>query len=280
MTSNKPLILIDTSYTSFYRFFATIRWFSFAHSEEFKILKLDNKYDWSKNDIFIKKYEKMYLESIIKIVKKKVFNNSNIIFCMDTPKEQLWRMKIQDTYKDGRCDLSLKYNFKTTFDYTYNIMIPTILKQYNNIYKIRLNSVEADDIIASICMHFKNINLLQTIYLVSGDNDFLQLGREQVIFINYKKKIPFILTKYESEQALKNKIINGDPSDCIPSIFPKGKRINKKELLESDTLLNKYLENNPDIKKQYNKNTSMIDFNYIPTKYVTEIIKLYNKLNI
>ena len=38
-TETKPIILVDTSYTSFYRFFATIRWFSFAYPEEFKDLK-------------------------------------------------------------------------------------------------------------------------------------------------------------------------------------------------------------------------------------------------
>ena len=275
---NKPLILIDTSYTSFYRFFATIRWYSFAYPEEFKVLKLDNKYDWSKNDIFINKYEKMYLESIIKLVKKKVFDNSNIIFCMDTPKDKLWRMEIQDNYKSGRCDLSLKHNFKTTFDYTYNFMIPKIIEQNKNINKIRLDEVEADDIIACICMHLNNTDPSHEIYLVSGDEDFLQLGRDKLTFINYKKKKPFVLTKDEANQALKNKIINGDPSDCIPCIFPKGKRVNRKELLESDIKLNEYLSNNSDIKKQYDKNKLMIDFNNIPKKYFNKIIKLYNNV--
>ena len=185
---NKPLILVDTSYTSFYRFFATIRWFSFAFPEEFKELKSDNKYDWSKNEIFIKKYEKMYLESIIKLVKKKIFDNSNIIFCMDTPKEKLWRMEIQNDYKSGRADLSLKHNFKTTFDYTYDIMIPKIIELNKNINKLRIDEVEADDIIACICMHFEIIDSKQEIYLVSGDEDFLQLGRDNLIFINYKKR--------------------------------------------------------------------------------------------
>ena len=77
---SKPIILVDTSYTSFYRFFAAIRWYSFAFAEEFKDLKTNNKYDWSKNQVFMEKYEKMYLDSIIKLVKKKVFENSNIIF--------------------------------------------------------------------------------------------------------------------------------------------------------------------------------------------------------
>ena len=268
----KPLILVDTSYTSFYRFFATIRWFSLAHSEEFKIFKLDNKYDWSKNEIFINKYEKMFLESIIKLVKKKIFDNSNIIFCMDTPKEKLWRMEIQDNYKSGRCDLSLKHNYKTTFDYTYNIMIPKFIEQNKNINKLRLDEVEADDIIATICMHHQRLNDTQQIYLVSGDEDFLQLGRENLIFINYKKKKPFTLTVEEAQLALMKKVIYGDPSDCIPSIFPKGKRVNKKMMEEN---LKEFLETNIESKKQYDKNVLMIDFNNIPTKYFNKIIKLY-----
>ena len=278
MSNNKQLILIDTSYTSFYRFFATIRWFSLAHSEEFQLFKSDNKYDWSKNEIFIQKYEKMYLESIIKLVKKKIFDNSNIIFCMDTPKEKLWRIDIQDNYKSGRCDLSLKHNYKTTFDYTYNILIPKIIENNKNIIKIRVDNVEADDIIAVICIYLNNINPTLNIYLISSDKDFLQLGRDNLIFINYKKKKPFVLTKNEAYNALQYKIINGDPSDCIPCIFPKGKRIKKKEILESTDKLNNYLELNNDVKNQYEKNKLMIDFKNIPKKYFDKIIKTFNLL--
>ena len=36
---SKNIILIDTSYTTFHRFFATIRWFSFANKDEFKLYK-------------------------------------------------------------------------------------------------------------------------------------------------------------------------------------------------------------------------------------------------
>ena len=60
-------------------------------------------------------------------------------------------------------------------------MIPNIIKQYNNIKKIRIDKLEADDIIAGICMNNTN----QQIYLVSGDDDFLQLGHQNIIFVNY-----------------------------------------------------------------------------------------------
>ena len=96
------IILVDTSYTSFYRFFATLRWYSFSDKEEYKKHKGDPTYDWSKNEVFIEKYKKMYLESIIKLLGKKVYNNSKLIFCMDTPKEQVWRTQLKEDYKGFR----------------------------------------------------------------------------------------------------------------------------------------------------------------------------------
>lgn len=65
-----PLILVDTSYTSFI-VFATLRWFSMHDAESYKTYKNDSNYDWSTNKIFMEKYEKMYLKSIIDIIGKK-----------------------------------------------------------------------------------------------------------------------------------------------------------------------------------------------------------------
>ena len=280
---NKPLILVDTSYTSFYRFFATIRWFSFAFPEEFKQLSADNKYNWKTNQIFIEKYEKMYLDSIIKLVKKKVFDNSNIIFCMDSPKADLWRTQLKCDYKGDRVDLSLKHNFKPTFEYTYQTMIPQFIANNKNINSLRVEKLEADDLIAIISLHMKEKKLDQKIYLVSGDEDFLQLGRENITFINYKAKKAINITEDQAKESLRNKFILGDSSDCIPGIFPKGVRLKgftKKEILESDAKLNEYLNSNPDAKKQYDSNQKMIDFNNIPKIYYNKVTKLFDELNI
>jgi 5'-3' exonuclease len=274
----QPLIIVDTSYTSFYRFFATLRWYGFAYPEEFKELKSEPKYDWKTNKIFIEKYEKMYLDSIIKLVKKKVWDKSQVLFCMDSPKVDLWRTQLYCDYKSGRVDLSLKHDFKQTFDYTYNIMIPNFIKTYPNIKSLRVEKMEADDLIAIISMELKDKNPDRPIYLVSGDEDFLQLGRPNLTFVNYKIKKPFVLTEKEAAKALRDKFINGDVSDCIPSIFPKGKKIKKKEILESDAKLNEYLESNPDAKKQYEFNKKMIDFRNIPKSYYNKVTKIFAQL--
>jgi 5'-3' exonuclease len=272
MTNN--IILIDTSYTAFYRFFATLRWFSFAFPEEFKTY--DSTYDWATNKIFMEKYEKMFLKSIIDLIKKKVFDNSKIIFCMDSPKESLWRTIIDTTYKGNRMDMSLKNNFKPTFAYTFNTMIPNFIKNNDNIYGMRIDCIEADDIIAILSMHLQKED--NTIYIVSGDADFLQLGCDKIKFVNYKHKKPFSLTECEAIVALKTKLIMGDKSDGINSIFPKGSRVKKQELIDSEELLQAYLDKNPGAKTQYEFNCKMIDFKNIPKKYITKTITLFNKI--
>jgi 5'-3' exonuclease len=274
--SNKPLILVDTSYTSFYRFFATMRWYSFSYPDEYKEYKANSSYDWNTNKIFIEKYEKMYLESIISLVGKKQFNESNIIFCMDTPKKDLWRTELYCDYKGDRADLSKKHDFKNVFDYTYDTIIPNIITKYKNIFKMRVPKIEGDDVIAIITIHLKDTDKMITI--ISGDNDFLQLGRKTVNFINYKKKEIINITEDMAKLALVEKIVLGDMSDCIPSIFKARSRINKKELIESKEKLIEYLKSNEDAMKQYKLNETIIDFNNIPKKYYKKVVKEYMNL--
>jgi 5'-3' exonuclease len=270
------LILVDTSYTLYYRFFATLKWYSFAFPEDYKLIKNDNTYDWTKNEVFIEKYEKMFLTAIFNIIPSK---QNIIIFCMDSPKAQLWRTEIKPDYKDKRPDLSLKYNLDPIYEYTFNKIIPNCMKTHKNIYSIVMDKIEADDIIAIICMDLEKTDPDTLIYLISDDKDFLQLGRQNIIFINYKTKTPLMLDKSAALKFLNTKIIMGDKSDYIPSIFPKGSKIKKKkELIESEDKLQNYLELYPDIKKQYTINREIIDFNYIPTKYYNKIVKIYKKI--
>jgi 5'-3' exonuclease len=271
----KNLVLIDTSYVCFYRFFATKRWYSLAYSDEYKQIKDDKNYDWSKNEIFIEKYEKKYFEEIVKLIGTKNFSSSYFLFCMDSPREKIWRNEYKEDYKGDRFDLSEKHNFKPTFKYTFDKIIPQIIDDFNNSSKIRINELEADDIIAIIS---KKVNSNLNTYIISGDNDFLQLGREKLYFIKFKTKYKE-LSKEEAKKALLEKVIKGDKSDGIESIFPK-RTINSKkidELLESENKLNEYLEENPIVKNNFNKNRILIDFNYIPKKYIDIIDKELTK---
>ncbi len=152
----KNLILVDTSYTLFYRYFATLRWISMAHPEVYKEHINDKDYNWKENKIFIEKIEKVFLEGIIKVLGKRIYKDSQIIFCMDTPKEQVWRTELKCDYKGDRFDMSSKTNFKPTFEHIYNNVIPKILETNDNTSSIRMDKLEADDLIAIICKNLQN----------------------------------------------------------------------------------------------------------------------------
>lgn len=277
------IILVDASYTTFHRFFATYRWMSFAHKEHFKQYKDDNKYDWSKDEIFMKTYEKQYLESIKKVVKDKIkgkdFKDSLLIFCQDSPQSELWRHEYIDCYKGKRVDQSEKVNLKPTFSYTYKTLIPKLVKENKNIHSLMIPKIEGDDVIAIISKYIRRNKPNYTQFVVSGDQDFLQLGYPNLYFADYKKKELKNLTRDEAKIALLQKIVSGDCSDNIPSIFvEKISNKLKKELREdSDKLLN-YINSNKKVRKQFKTNRRIISFKYIPKEYQKIVYKEFKKI--
>ena len=287
------LILVDSSFTSFYRFFATMRWYQLAHKDEFKKVKNDNKYDWLTNDVFREKYKKMYLQSIETVLKN--MDDCILIFCMDAPQNTLWRHKLiksksdKDQYKGERPDLEAKYNFKNIFDYTYKKLIPSFIKDKPYpIYKMKFPETEADDIIAIICLHLQKTKPDQEIVIVSGDDDFTQLGRKNVGILNYRKNNVVYGDCDDCEEQLRLKIINGDKSDNIPSIFPKCKKGEdgwvslkiRKEVKESPAKMKQFLDENTIIKKRFKLNEKLIDFKKIPKKIKDPVIKEYKSFKI
>jgi len=227
-------------------------------------------------DEFIDMYEKMYLMAITKLLKKKIMQNSIIVFCMDAPRESLWRMQIDSNYKATRTDMNLKYNIKPIFKHTYKTIIPNILKENKNMFSILTPNCEADDVIACITLSLK-IKPKQNIIIVSGDNDFLQLGRVNVKFINYRQKLLIEIDEKQAELFLHEKILLGDKSDNINSIFPpRIKNINKKELLVNISKFNEYIKNNMTMQTAYEHNKMLIDFTCIPQKYYDNITSIFN----
>ena len=174
--------------------------------------------------------------------------------------------------------MSLKNNFKPTFKITYEKIIPKLIKENENkIFSLRLDKLEADDIIAIISRKYQTEKPDMKIYIVSGDKDFLQLGRNNLFFIDYKSKKLLSLSEDEAKEALKIKILTGDCSDNICPIFPKDRKIlslkKRKEIIENNAELILYLNENPDIKKKYELNQKLINFDYIPKKLQDELIK-------
>jgi hypothetical protein len=54
----------------------------------------------------------------------------------------------------------------------------------------------------------------------------------------------------------------------------------RKELMTDNNKLNKYLEENPDIKKKYELNQKLIDFDFIPKTLSKLVLNKFNSLKL
>mgnify|MGYP003969506359 CR=1 FL=1 len=275
---NNTIMLIDSSYASFYRFYATQVWFSKAYAVEYETITNQDEYDWFSNDIFMDKYNKMYFRCFDKIRKTYGVKTENMVFAFDCPRPEIWRNEYMDGYKANReNDKHKKGNIGDVFKHTYSVIYPT-LKTLHDIKTIKIFKAEADDIIAVIKKNIRKNNPEQNIVIVTNDYDYLQLADEYTVLINLKNKLITDKSKGSPEKDLLNKIICGDPSDSITGVFKKFGEKTLQKYYDAPELLQKKLDEDPETRKKYELNKTMIDFQYIPQDIQTDIMNIYKNI--
>lgn len=275
----KGFIFVDVSYLVFYRFFALKTWFSFAHKE----IKIKDDEKWLENTLFMEKFEKTLLDTILKIAKKQKIDLTNIIFAFDCHHKDIWRHKIMQEYKSvlqNRDNLNTDYkglraaahekqNFTefAIFDIVKKKFLPKFIKEHNNKI-LKHKEAEADDCIAVGIHYLREIEKDNApIWIIASDTDYLQICDAKTKLIDLKKKI--INEKHLDDknitktEYLLNKILLGDVSDNIfacqflPEMLEKLKedyniviRKNKKNTYKvTNTILKKCVENEEFYKK-------------------------------
>ena len=91
-----PILLIDTSYWLYYRFFSLRNWYYRAYPEKYNNYANDKNsfnadYNWFEDEVFMTKYKKLFIENIKKICKKFNTKLENVVFCIDCPHNEIWR---------------------------------------------------------------------------------------------------------------------------------------------------------------------------------------------
>lgn len=220
-------------------------------------------------DIEFKYWKHIFMNSILTSIKR--FEPNRVILAVDGKKT--WRKDIFPGYKEKRKagrDKST-VDFKKFFP-IMNDFISDMKSVFTNIYSIKVENAEADDIIAVIVMNELKTN---NVTIISNDSDLKQLLK----YKNVKIWNP-IKKKFESSininTELEIKIIAGDNSDNIPGIKPRcGVKTAEKIIREG---LDKHL-NDDEIIKNYNRNKKLIDFNFIPKNIKDSILKEYKNYN-
>lgn len=253
-------LLIDTSYLIFYRYYATLRWYSFAFKDD----KFDNDYDWSINSTFMEKFKCKFLETILKIKKNYDIPLENIIFCRDCSRKDIWRNKYFDTYKANR-EYEDNFAGSLIFKTVYQEILPEIIRD-KKCKVLKHENLEGDDIIFLTKNYIREKNKENNIIIIANDHDLLQLIDEKTVIINLKEQKLNEKSLGSPELDLEVKIICGDKSDNIPPCFKNCGIKTAIKLINDRGLLKEKFRNNPSSLNTYALNKMIIDLNNIPTE--------------
>lgn len=212
-----------------------------------------------------------------------------LIICCDG--KHYWRRKLFPPYKACR----KKARAESTIDWKliFDTMDELIVDLKENFpYKvIQIDDVESDDIIATLTKYYQENETIdrgffeevQPILIVSSDRDFVQLHKYETV----EQIAPATKAKIKTDnpiEYLKEKVIRGDKGDGIPNIL-SGDNVFINE--EKQTVLSKkkfeHLMSispeecdDPQIKANWIRNKTLIDFDYIPTDVAKRIQEAYN----
>ena len=206
-----------------------------------------------------------------------------LVLCYDSKK--YWRRDYFPNYKSNR----KKDRENSGLDWN------TIFETLNNIrdeikthfpYKVlEVEGAEADDCIAAVVQHISvTPSEYEKVLILSGDKDFIQLQKH-----NFVKQYSPVLKKFvkdiNPDTYIKEHILKGDRSDGVPNFLSsddtfvnelRQKPLTKKKLAS-------WIELEPedfcteDMLRNYQRNRTLIDLEYIPTDLKAEILDAYQQ---
>jgi 5'-3' exonuclease len=270
----KPtFIFVDGSYYNFYRYFALLNWWKNAHPEE----PLDDPFE---NTTFVDKFKKIHVENLLQIPKKlKLDKHTSPIMIVgkDCKRENIWRNELFPQYKanraNGKEDGFMGGPF---FKMAYQ---EELFKKGGAKAILHHPRLEADDCIAISVKHLINRYPDCTIYIITSDRDYLQLNSHNVHLYNlaFKNIAENKSSTGNPSDDLEIKIIMGDTSDNIPSVFPKCGPKTAQKCIEDPEYFKNKMADNPEYYAQYELNQKLVDFNNIPQELVDEFMSSLKK---
>lgn len=270
---NPTFIFVDGSYYIFYRYYSLMNWWKNSHSEE----QLADPYQ---NEEFVEKFKKLHIENLQQIPKKLKLDkdiNPILIVGKDCKRENIWRNELFPKYKGTRSNgpedgfMGGPF-FKMAYEEELFIKggAKAILKH---------PKFEADDCIAISVKHLVNRYPDCTIYIITSDKDYLQLNSHNVHIYNlaFKNIAENKSSTGDSKTDLEIKIIMGDSSDNIPSVFPKCGPKTAQKCIEDPEFFKKKMADNPEYYAQYELNKKLVNFDNIPQDLIDEFMSTLKK---
>ena len=199
-----------------------------------------------------------------------------VIACDD---RNYWRKQLFPYYKANRKknrDQS-EINWSLVFEIFNKIRVE--IKEYFPYRVVIVDSVEADDIIATLTVENKDDNIL----ILSSDKDFIQLQKNKNVkqFDPIRKKW---IKHDDPERYLFEHILKGDVGDGIPNILSDDDTFvsaGKRQKPMTQKKIDLMYDNRTDVLElemhvRFMRNKQLVDLSMIPTYVKDQIISKYN----
>ena len=232
--------------------------------------------------INIDSVRKSIVRVIARIAKRFGGDYGAVVLCYDD--KNYWRRDIFPFYKKNRKQEreSSKYDWDEVFSVLNKIRDE--IRSNLPYHVIQVQGAEADDVIASLCIHNSRRENPEPTLILSADKDFIQLHKYEFV----KQYDPIRNRWIENEnpvQYLQEHIVRGDRSDGIPNILTcddaivsgKAQKKMSKEKIAALANLDPSEFTNYIRLRNWKRNSQLIDFTQIPTAVVERILTTYTK---
>jgi 5'-3' exonuclease len=216
-------------------------------------------------------YEKQYKEEY-----------GEVVLAYDS--KRYWRKEYFPYYKQNRKKDREKsgHDWGSIFEVLNKIRDE--IKTYFPYKVIEVEGAEADDVVSTLC---KNKGAKDRILILSGDKDFIQLQKYPGVY-QFNPITKKRVSTDNPHNYIKEHVIKGDKSDGIPNFLSQDdcfvQGVRQKPI--SQKKLAKWVEQDPtvfceteDQYKNYCRNRTLIDFDYIPVEIEDQIMLQYKSLN-
>ncbi|QBP05983.1 ribonuclease H [Synechococcus phage S-B68] len=233
------------------------------------------------NGINVDSVRRSIVRVIGRIAKKFGGEYGKVVLCYDD--KNYWRRDIFPFYKKNR--KQERQESKYDWDQVFSVLnrIRDEIRSNLPYHVIQVQGAEADDVIASICVHNSRKENPEKTLILSADKDFIQLHKFDFVS-QYDPIRNRWIENEDPEKYLREHIIRGDRSDGIPNILTcddaivSGKTQKKMSKEKIAALANSDPEDFTNFirLRNWKRNADLIDFTRIPQPVVDRILTTYH----
>ena len=220
----------------------------------------------------------MIINSLRNYQKRYAEEYGEMVLCTDAANP--WRREFYPHYKANRKKARDNDDMDWTLIFDTLHKVKMEIKENFPYRYMYVENAEADDIIAVLC---RTTN--EKVLIVSGDKDFQQLHKYSYVK-QWSPNLNKFVVQDRPEEFLKEHTLRGDKSDGIPNILSndncmiEGIRQTPLRKPVFDAYMRMTIESDDKYYRNYLRNQTLIDFDFIPEDVESRILQEYEKTEV